>query len=94
MLYEGVLVIMRNKELKFSCQTHGFTLVYIKSLEKQKKAENKWNSLHVFTFIGCFYRNKLTVSQIRSNKLVIRLRVALLEAANSNLSKIKGTRNH
>lgn len=94
MLYEGVLVIKMNWELNFSCQTNDFMLVYIKCLERQKRAEDQLNTLHVFTFISCFHQNKLTVSQIRSKKLVIRLRAALLYAADSNLSKIKGTRSY
>jgi len=41
MFHEGVLVIMMNWELKFSRQTNDSMLVYIKCLERQKKAEDK-----------------------------------------------------
>lgn len=77
-LFEGVLVIMMKWELNISCQTNDLTFVYSEYLERQKRAEDKWNSLHVFTSISCFHQNKLTACQIRSNKLVMWLRVTLL----------------
>lgn len=42
----------------------------------EKRAEYKLNPFHDFAFISYFHQNKSTVSQIRSNKLVVSLRVS------------------